>query len=137
MADEIKLLPGIEELKPGCELHSGGHNWPDMQVVVDTSDTEIEDDALYLLTCPYGSLKIKRVKRYWGNPNSLMLHPAIHKGFEPIEKGLKEINLLGKTIPVIGSFEFSEGPYRPDIVQIHGRVLGLWEGEKSEDSIGG
>lgn len=133
MTTKIELLPGITELQIGQELHKGGHNWPDMQVVVDTNATEIEDNKLYLLTCPYGRTKIKRVKRSQGNKDNLMLHPAIHSGMEPIESGPKEITLMGKRIPIIGSMEFSEGPYRPSLLQIHGKVIGLWAGVGSSN----
>lgn len=131
MTTKIKLLPGITELQAGQELREGGHNWPDMYVVIDTNAIKIEDNELYLLTCPYGRVKIKRVGIRFNN--SLMLHPAIHSGMEPIESGPKEINLLGKKIPIIGSMEFSEGPYKPNLLQIHGKVVGLWAGGGYEE----
>lgn len=39
----ITDLTGLEELRPG------GHNFPDMQIVIDPAQTEIVDNQIYMI----------------------------------------------------------------------------------------
>ena len=41
------MMDGITELTGSLKRHPGGHNWPDMELVIDSAQVEIEDNGIY------------------------------------------------------------------------------------------
>lgn len=113
------MFEGIKELTHGQEIHPGGHNWPDMQIVVDPSQTDVEDNGIYLLRIKQREPVVKRcVKR---GDDELLLHPALST-----VHGQSTIELFGRKIPC-ESIEFSDNIYTR-YVTIMGRAVGIWAG---------
>lgn len=112
------MLDGISELRAGHERRPGGHNWPDMEVVIDTAQTEVEDNGIYMV-----QIKDREptVKRCVNRGSELMLHPALSS-----IHGQTTIHLFGKSVPCQG-IEFSDNIYKRYIT-VHGRVVGIWAG---------
>lgn len=114
------MYEGIKELAGSQKLHPGGHNWPDMQVVVDTSQTEVEDHGIYLVQIKDREPVVKRcVNR---GDNELYLHPALSS-----IHGQTTVELFGRKMPCQG-IEFSDNIYKRYIT-VHGRVVGIWAGD--------
>jgi hypothetical protein len=113
------MLDGISQLSGAQELHPGGHNWPDMRIVVDPSQTEVEDNGIYLLRIQDREPTVKRCVRR--GENELFLHPALST-----VHGQTSVNLFGRKVPC-QSIEFSDNIYRRYIT-IMGRVVGIWAG---------
>lgn len=119
------LLPGISELSGLLERHPGGHNWPDMEIVFDAGQTEVEDNEIYLISVPRRSdnREVKRLRHYPGD--QFMLRPAVSS-----VHGFRKVNVLGHDLPCT-SIEFSDNIYKRNVV-VHGRVVGLWAGTPQE-----
>jgi hypothetical protein len=113
MYDGIKELTGAQEVRPG------GHNWPDMQIVIDPSQTEIEDNGIYLVQIKDRDPVVKRcVNR---GSTEVYLHPALST-----VHGQTTVELFGRKVPC-QSIEFSDNIYKRYIT-VHGRVVGIWAG---------
>jgi SOS-response transcriptional repressor LexA len=112
------MLDGISTLTGPQELHPGGHNWPDMQIVVDPSQTDVEDDGIYLLRIQNRDPVVKRLRN---RGSEFMLHPALST-----IHGQSSVNLFGRKVPV-QTIEFSDNIYKR-YVTILGRVVGVWAG---------
>jgi hypothetical protein len=112
------MLQGITELSGALERRPGGHNFPDMEVVIDAAQTEVEDNGIYLV-----QIKDRDpvVKRCVNRGSELLLHPAL----SPVH-GQTTVEIFGRKIPCQG-IEFSDNIYKRYIT-VHGRVVGLWAG---------
>lgn len=110
---------GISELKGQQKLHPGGHNWPDMQIVVDPEQIDVEDHGIYLV-----QIKDREpvVKRCVNRGSELFLHPALSS-----VHGQKTVELFGRKVPC-QTIEFSDNIYKRYIT-VHGRVVGIWAGD--------
>lgn len=116
------MYDGIKELTGPQTLHPGGHNWPDMQIVVDPSQTDIEDNGIYLIQINQREPVVKRcVKR---GENQVMLHPALST-----VHGQTTVELFGRKVPC-QSIEFSDSIYRRHLT-VHGKVVGIYAGPLS------
>lgn len=122
MSAPVKILPCITDLSGQQERHPGGHNWPDMEIVVDPAQTEIENDELYLVSVPRrgGSPYVKRCRNK--SDAVVWLHPAV----ATIHDAGKHATLFGKKMP-IQTIEFSDNIYRWALT-VHGKVIGVWAG---------
>lgn len=112
------MLSGITELCAGLERRPGGHNWPDMEVVIDPSQTAIEDDGIYLVQIKDRDPVVKKCR---DQGSSIRLMPAL-----ATVQGQTTVKLFGKTIPCQG-IEFTDSIYKR-YVTVHGRVVGIWAG---------
>lgn len=112
------LFAGITKLVGTQERRSGGHNWPDMEIVIDTAQTEVEDNGIYLV-----QIKDRDpvVKRCVNRGSELLLHPAV-----ATIHGQTTETLFGRKVPC-QSIEFSDNIYKRYIT-VHGKVIGLWAG---------
>jgi len=110
------MLDGITELTGALQRHPGGHNFPDMEVVVDPSQTEIEDGQLYLVEVRGRSPVVKKCKDLGG---SIRLDPALAS-----IHGQTTVELFGRKLPC-QSIEFSDS-FAKRVVTVHGKVVGLW-----------
>jgi SOS-response transcriptional repressor LexA len=110
------MLDGIQELTGTQELHPGGHNWPDMQVVVDPSITDVADGEIYLVQVQDCKPVVKALK---DQGNSWRLSPAL-----ATMHGQSSANLFGKTLSV-QSIEFTDSYYKR-YVTVLGKVVGIW-----------
>lgn len=113
------MLEGISELSGSLERRPGGHNWPDLEVVIDPSQTEIENGSIYLIQIQDRGPEIKKCK---DEGSSIRLDPAISS-----IHGQRTVELFGRKIPCQG-IEFSDSIYKR-YVTVHGRVVGLWAGQ--------
>jgi hypothetical protein len=117
------MLNGITELADGLQRHPGGHNFPDMEVVIDPSKTAIEDGQLYLVQVQDRSPVVKKCKDMGA---TIRLDPAL-----AAIHGQTTVEIFGRKLPCQG-IEFSDNFYKR-YVTVHGKVVGLWAGaSKSE-----
>ncbi len=114
------MLQGITEINGTLERRPGGHNWPDMEVVIDTAQTKIEDDEIYLLQIQDRDPVIKRCRDRGAN---IFLMPAVATVHD-----VGTVELFGKRLP-IETIEFSDNIYKRYIT-VCGRVVGLWAGKQ-------
>lgn len=112
------MLPGITELSVTMQRRPGGHNFPDMEVVIDTAQTDIEDGAIFLVQIKD---RAPVVKKCVIRGNEVILHPALAAIDNP-----RTITLFGREIPC-HDIEFSDNVYK-QFITVHGRVVGLWAG---------
>lgn len=115
----MNLLPAIQALGSTHERRPGGHNWQDLELVIDTADTAVVNDGIYMLQVLDREPVVKRL-RHLGE-NQYWLHPAVATVHD-----VKTIQLVGRKIPC-QTVEFSDNIYKRHIT-IHGRVIGLWAG---------
>lgn len=113
------MLATLTTLTGAQNLYPGGHNWPDMWIVVDPDQTDIEDHGIYLVQVKDREPVVKRCVRR--GESELFLHPALST-----VHGQETINLLGRKIPC-QTIEFSDNFYLR-YVKVHGRIVGLWAG---------
>lgn len=115
----------IRELSGPQARHPGGHNWPDLEIVFDPTQTEIESGLIYLVTI-HGGLRgdhvVKKLVRRDGSM-SIYAHPALSAIHDA-----KMVEIFGKRIPC-QTIEFSDS-YSEQHIEVHGRVIGLWAGEQ-------
>jgi len=111
--DGIKELTGQQEIRPG------GHNWPDMYIVVDPSQTEIEDGQIYLVAMRGRGESVKKLSM--PSPGMVMASPALAS-----IHGQTTIELFGRKMPC-QTIEFTDTYYRRDVT-VRGRVVGFWAG---------
>lgn len=114
------MLEGITELSGSLERQPGGHNWPDLEVVIDPTKTEIEDGRLYLVEVQGRSPVVKKCKNLGG---SIRLDPALSS-----IHGQTTVELFGRKVPCQG-IEFSDS-FSKRYVTVHGLVVGLWAGHQ-------
>lgn len=119
MTAPIKILPLITELSGSLERRPGGHNWPDMEAVIDPTQSEIEDDELYLVALRHRDPVFKRLRKY--SEGSVWVHPAVATIHDT-----GTTNLFGKKVPVTG-IEFSDVFYLHGLTVI-GKLVGIWGG---------
>ena len=114
------VLPIITQLSGTQERRPGGHNWPDMEIVIEPNQTDIEDGALYLIDTEFWSSPC--VKKCVDNGTCIRLSPALATvhGIE------KPVSLFGKTIPCV-SIEFTDSIYKHRL-KVCGKMIGLWGG---------
>lgn len=112
------MMQGITELTGKLERRPGGHNFPDMEVVIDTAQTEVEDGQIYLV-----QIKDRDpvVKKCINRGSELLLHPAL-----ATIHGQTTVEIFGRKIPC-QDIEFSDNIYKRYIT-VHGKVVGLWAG---------
>ncbi len=112
------MLDGITELSGNLERRPGGHNFPDMEVVIDTAQTEVEDNGIYMV-----QIKDREpvVKRCINRGSELLLHPAL-----ATIQGQTTVELFSRKLPCTG-IEFSDNIYKRYIT-VHGKVVGIWAG---------
>lgn len=110
------MLQGITELSGTMERHPGGHNFPDMEVVIDTALVDIEDGQVYLIEIAGRTPVIKKCKARGG---VVHLDPAL-----ATIHGQTTVEIFGRKVPCQG-IEFSDTIYRRYIT-VRGKVLGLW-----------
>lgn len=110
------MLDGIKELTGAQELHPGGHNWPDMQIVVDPSLTTVEDNGIYLVEI---NGRDPVVKRLIDQGASFAVHPALSA-----VHGQRNVEFLGRSVPC-QTIEFSDNYYKR-YVTVLGKVVGIW-----------
>lgn len=115
----MKILDSIKTLSGNQTRRPGGHNWPDLEIVVDPDQTEIEDDEIYLVQVSIW--ENPAVKRCRNDGGSVWLHPALATVDAP-----RMIEFMGKRIP-LQSIEFSDSFYRRHLT-VHGKVVGIWAG---------
>ena len=115
----MALLNGITELTGALERRPGGHNFPDMEVVIDPAQVEVADGEIYMV-----QIKDRDpvVKKCVNRGSELMLHPALSS-----IHGQTTVNLFGRNVPCQG-IEFSDNIYKRHIT-VHGKVVGLWAGQ--------
>lgn len=116
----MKILDCIAELTGQQRTVPGGHNWPDMELVIDPAQTDVVDDEIYLLQIQQRDPVVKRLKNK--SEAELWLHPAV----ATIHDAGKHATLFGKKLP-IQSIEFSDNIYRR-FITVHGKVVGVWAG---------
>lgn len=109
----------ISELTGNQERHPGGHNWPDLEIVIDPTQTEIVDNALYLIQASFWSGP--NIKKCRDEGSCIRLMPALAT-IHSVEIG----NLFGKKVPIMG-IEFTDSIYKWHLT-VHGCVIGLWGG---------
>lgn len=117
------MLNGITEISGSLERHPGGHNFPDMEVVVDRSQTAIEDGQLYLVQVQDRSPVVKKCRDLGG---TIRLDPALAS-----IHGQTTVELFGRKLPCQG-IEFSDSFYKRHVT-VHGKVVGLWAGESKSE----
>lgn len=113
------MMQGITKLTGSLKRHPGGHNWPDMELIFDPAQVEIEDNGIYLVQIKY---REPVVKRCVNRGSEVILHPALSS-----VHGQTTVELFGRKMPCQG-IEFSDNIYKRYLT-VHGRVVGLWAGE--------
>ncbi len=113
-------LPLVQALEGQQERRAGGHNWPDLEIVLDPTQTEIVDDQIYLVQIPQREPVVKRLRKY--GETQAYLHPALASIHDQ-----KTVELFGQRMPC-QTVEFSDNIYLRYLT-IHGRVVGLWAGK--------
>jgi hypothetical protein len=113
------MLNGITQLSGRLERHPGGHNWPDMEVVVDPTLTEIENNGVYLVEIRGRGPVIKKCR---DDGSTVCLMPALAS-----LHGTSAVELFGRTLPC-QSIEFTDSIYKRSLT-VHGKVVGIWAGE--------
>lgn len=108
-------LPIITELSGAMRLADGGHNFPNIQVVIDGAQTEIVDREVYLVSVQDRGPVLKRCI---DRGNSVMLHPVFMG-----QDRLKPLMLFGYEIPCF-SIEFSDS-FDKRVLTVHGRLVGF------------
>lgn len=111
------MIQIVSELNGKQERRPGGSNWPDMEIVIDPAQTDIEDGEIYLVQVSNWSKP--EVKKLIDNGSSVWLHPALATVHDA-----STIQIFGRKVP-IQTVEFSDSIYKRH-VQIHGKVVGLW-----------
>jgi hypothetical protein len=90
-----------------------------MQIVIDPSQTEIEDNGIYLVQIKDREPVVKRLVNR--GDSEVYLHPALST-----VHGQTTVKLFGREMPC-QSIEFSDNIYKR-YVTVHGRVVGIWAG---------
>lgn len=115
----MSMFQGITELSGVMERHPGGHNFPDMELVVDRDQVTIEDGSIYLIQINGREPVVKKCRDRGG---SIRLDPAVSWNHDRTE-----VQLFGRKIPCQG-IEFSD-TISKRAVSVVGKVVGLWAGE--------
>lgn len=116
------MLQGISKLAGQQERRPGGHNWPDLEIVIDPAQTNIEDGEVYLVQITDRDPVVKKCTNV--SPAVVRLDPAIASIHDQTT-----VNLFGRNVPCQG-IEFSDDIYRRYIAVL-GKVVGLWAGART------